>query len=110
MSQQDPALLWDDDVLCGTVYKWEKGTHGDNKAPTTQADTDAYVRVEKEAVENLKPYVVTNTTREGTGPDAWFSTTRLAKQEIFGAAQVGMTQQALVRAMAEEDTEDSNSL
>lgn len=106
MSQQDPALLWDDDVLKGPVYRWVKGTHGDNKASTTQADTDAYVRVEKEVVENLKPYMTTNTAREGSGPDAWFSTTRLARQEIFGAAQVGMAQQALVRAMAEDDEEE----
>lgn len=35
-------------------------------------------------VENLKTYVFSNVQKFGKGPEAWRSTTRLARQEIFG--------------------------
>lgn len=38
----------------------------------------------EEKIENLKTYVYSNVQKFGKGPEAWRSTTRIARQEIYG--------------------------
>ena len=41
--------------------------------------------VEQPKIENLKTYVISNNFKQGSGPEAWRSNTRIAKQELYGA-------------------------
>lgn len=71
----------------------EQGPLGaDNKAPVTQNDTDVFVRTGDDPKEGIKEYIQSNFVRTGVGPDAWFSTTQIARREMYGAAEVGIAQ------------------
>lgn len=61
-----------------------------NTNPVTQSDMDVFVPVESDAKEEIKTYVHSNVQRMGKGSESWFSTTMTARNEIFGAAEVGI--------------------
>lgn len=46
-------------------------------------EMDEYGQIEPK-IENLKTYVVSNNFKQGTGPEAWRSNTRIARQELYG--------------------------
>lgn len=58
--------------------------------------------VHEEKIENLKTYVYSNVQKFGKGPEAWRSTTRTAKQEIFGP----YTQSNNADEVIKEESED----
>lgn len=89
MKNQDSALLWDEDLLDGAVAN-TIAANGNGKDPVTQSDMDAFVATEPETKEEIKTYVHSNVQHMGKGPEGWFSTTMTARNEIFGAAEIGI--------------------
>lgn len=59
-----------------------------------------------------KTYVTSNVLKMGKGPEAWFSTTLLAKQEIYGANTQSQSREAFVKNSVEtpEEAEDADGL
>lgn len=94
MKNENSALLWDEDLVNGTTTN-TIGVQGNGKDPITQTDMDAFVATEPETKEEIKTYVHSNVQRMGKGADSWFSTTMTARNEIFGAAEVGIAKNIL---------------